>query len=423
MTEVELVVEFLVRMSPTAPRTKGRRNVKTRYLAGTAALTALSLMLTVCGGPSVGASVRSSTGTTQGIDGKTILIGSSQTLSGPAIAAGEVGTGFSDYIKYINSQGGVSGYKFKVIEQDNQYTAAGSVEAARNLVFNDQVFALTVTGTTPSQAVIPLASQLKVPILFVANADLVPHTTSNLFGEEPSFTRLALFDAHYIIKTLDEKKIAYAYEDDDVGQPPLDALPGYVQSQGGSLVTKVGFPVTATDYNVYAEQLKASGAGGVLVFANTANFADLQKAAAAIGYNPKWYSLFASVSPTYVQLAGAQAQGTYMDNFLELVNANTASARLFRTEAGASASGLAELGWTDAALLVEGVKVAAQKGSLTQKSFETALTTLNHKYIGTWPDSTFTPTSHSGATSAQVIQVENGQFVQRTAFSPLPQIP
>lgn len=391
----------------------------------------LSLTVAACSGSATGTSgvqADSAGGSTQGIQGKTILIGSSAILSGPESPYAEIAQAMNAYFDDVNKSGGVNGYKFKVIQQDNAYQASQAVAVARNLVFQKKVFLLTMAGTTPTQAVLPIASQLKVPIVFVANADLAKKTEPNVYGEEPSFTREALFDAQYALKTLNTKQIAYAYENDDIGQPPLQALPSYISANGGHLVAKVGFPVGATDYSSYASKLKASGAQSVIVFAGPPNLAGLQKAAAAIGYNPKWIGLFASVTPAYVKLAGPQANGTYMDNFFETTSATTPSVKKFRdtlTSVSPQLIGLlGELGWTDAAIITEGVKRATDKGGkLTDRSFESALNTLNHDQVGVWPDATFTSQSHSGASSADMLQVQNGQFVPVTKFSPLPQLP
>lgn len=365
---------------------------------------------------------------TQGISGKTITIGSSAILSGPESPYAEIAQGMNGYLDYINSKGGVNGYKFKVVQQDNAYQASQSVVVARNLVFQKKAFLLTVAGTTPTQAVLPIASQLKVPVLFVANADLVKKTEPNVFGEEPSFSREALFDANYALKTLHSTKIAYAYENDDIGQPPLSALPAYVKAQGGSLTAQVGFPATSSDYSSYANRLKASGAQSVIVFAGPPNLAGIQRAAASIGYHPHWIGLFASVTPAYVKLAGALAEGTYFDNFFETTSSSTPTVSLFNQTLSKISPDLigllGELGWTDGALIAEGVKRATTGGKkLTDASFEAALNTLSHDQVGVWPDATFTATSHSGATSANILQVRNGKFVQAAPFSALPALP
>jgi branched-chain amino acid transport system substrate-binding protein len=384
------------------------------------------LGLAACGGSSAGGS-SSASGPTQGIQGKTILVGSSAILSGPESPYAEIAQGFNSYLNYVNSQGGVDGYKFKVIQQDNAYQAAQAVAVARTLVLQKKVFVLAGSGTTPTQATIPFMATQKVPFVFVANADLAKKTLPNIYGEEPSFTRESLFDARYALKTLKTTKLAYAYEDDDIGQPPLSALPKYVSQNGGTLETKVGFPATATSYSSYASQLQASKAQTVIVFAGPTNVAALQKAAAAIGYHPKWIALFASVTPAYVQLAGSSAAGTYFDNFFETTDSNTPSVNLFKqqvTKTNADLVGLlGELGWTQGALIADGVKGALAKGKLTYSSFENALNQLTGKQVGVWPDVTFTAQSHSGAESADMLQVQSGKFVPVTKFLALPQLP
>ena len=393
-----------------------------------AVAAAVSVTLAACGSSSSSSTGGGSAGATQGINGKTITIGSSAILSGPESPYAEIAQGLNGYLDHVNSTGGVNGYKFNVVQQDNAYQASQAVAVAHNLVYQKKAFLLTMAGTTPTQAVLPQASALKVPILFVANADLVKHTLPNVYGEEPSFSREALFDANYALKSLKTPKIGYAYEDDDIGQPPLASLPKYVSADGGTLTSKVGFPATATGYSAYASKLKASGAQTVIVFAGPPNVAGLQHAAAAIGYHPKWIALFASVTPAYVTLAGPQANGTYFDNFFETTSSTTPSMKLFRSVAGKQNKDLigllGELGWTDGALITAGVKGATAGGKkLTDQGFEQALNALDHDQVGVWPDATFTATSHSGATSADMLEVKGGQFVPVTKFISLPQLP
>ncbi len=386
-------------------------------VAGTALL---ALSVAACG--SSGGSGSGSS--TQGISGKTITIGESAVLTGPESPYSEITQAETAYFNYINSQGGVNGYTFKIDQKDNAYQSSQSASVARTLAFQDKVFAETVVGTTPAQAVMPIASQLKIPVIFDASADVVKSNFPNVYGIEPSFSRQSLFDANYALTTLKTTKLAYAYENDDIGQPALGALPTYVTSHGGTLTT-VGFPATATDYSSYANKLKASGAQTVIVFAGPPNLAGLQKAALAIGYKPKWIALFASVTPAYVTLAGPSAEGTYFDNFLETTTSSTASMQLFKqvlNPVSPSLIGLlGELGWTNASLVVEGVRVATNGGkTLTAQSFEAALNTLNNQAVGVWPTATYSTTSHAGSTSAEMLEVENGSFVPVTGFSSLP---
>jgi len=390
---------------------------------------ALTCVLAACGGTTGagGSGAGSSGGDVQGVQGKTISIGSSAILSGPQVAYATIDEALTAYFDTVNAKGGVNGYTFKVVRQDNAYTAAQSVAVARSLALQEKVFALSVAGTTPTSAVLPIAEQLKLPITFIANADLVTNTKPNVYGLEPSFSRVALFDADYALTQLGTKKIGYAYSDDPLGQPALAALPAYVKTKGGTLTT-VGFPTTATDYSSYASKLQASGAEAVIVFGGPANLAGLQRAANSIGFKPKWISLFASVTPAYLDLAGPLAEGTYFDNFLETLGSDTPSVKQFKEVVGAkdpkAVSLLGELGWTNAALIADGVRDATNNGGkLSWKSFEDSLNKLTKAHVGVWPDVTFTESSHSGAVSANILQVKNGAFTPVTEFKPLPEKP
>jgi branched-chain amino acid transport system substrate-binding protein len=387
--------------------------------------TALTCVLAACGSTTGGSS--GSGDEVQGVQGKTISIGSSAILSGPQVAYAQIDEALAAYFDNINAKGGVNGYTFKVVRQDNAYTAAQSVAVARSLALQEKVFALSVAGTTPTSAVLPIAEQLKLPITFIANADLVTKTQPNVYGLEPSFSRVALFDADYALTQLGTKKIGYAYSDDPLGQPALDVLPAYVKSKGGTLTT-VGFPTTATDYSSYASKLQASGAEAVIVFGGPANMAGLQRAANSIGFKPKWIGLFASVTPSYLDLAGPLAEGTYFDNFLETLGSDTPSVKQFKEVVGAkdpkALSLLGELGWTNGALITEGVRGATNNGGkLSWKSFQDSLSKLTNANVGVWPDVTFTESSHSGAVSSNVLQVKNGTFTPLTDFKPLPEKP
>lgn len=390
----------------------------------TAVAVAATLLATTAGCGSSGTS-GDGADPTQGIDGKTILIGSSSILSGPYAAYTQAADGFNAYIDQTNDSGGVDGYTFKVVQQDNGYQAAQSVTVARSLVFQEKVFALALAGTTPAAATLPIADKLKVPIITLANADVHLETIKNVFGVIPSFSRMAMADVQYLTKQLSTKKIAYAYTNDDVGQTPLGMLPDYVKSQGAALTTTAGFAPTTTDYSSYAARLKQSDADAVLVFAGPTSLAGLQRAAAAIDYHPKWFGHFNSLTPSYVDLAGPSAEGTYLDNLFDIPDSNTPEAQQFRSKVPPkSTSILGQFGWVQAALIVEGVKRATADGKqLTAAGFMDALSTLKDTRIGVWPDVTFTPDSHSGGNSQNIVQVQGGKFVEVTQPEPLPALP
>ncbi|MGE0653968.1 MAG: ABC transporter substrate-binding protein, partial [Alphaproteobacteria bacterium] len=60
---------------------------------------------------------------------KDVVLGFQTDRTGPTANIGvPVGTGYNDYVALINSKGGVEGYKFKVVEIDNEYKVPPAVE-------------------------------------------------------------------------------------------------------------------------------------------------------------------------------------------------------------------------------------------------------------------------------------------------------
>ncbi len=68
-------------------------------------------------------------------------------------------------IDEINAAGGIHGRKIKVIVEDDRSTPAGSIAAARKLIYNDKVFALiNQGGSNPFVATLPILKESNVPV-------------------------------------------------------------------------------------------------------------------------------------------------------------------------------------------------------------------------------------------------------------------
>src|SRR5580765_2894460 len=107
---------------------------------------------------------------TPGVTSDTILLGGTAPLSGEASAAAGVAKGADAYFQYVNAHGGVNGRKIKYTYLDDAYDPAKTVQAVRQLVQQDQVFAIFNTlGTNGNLAIRDFLNQAKVPQLFAAS--------------------------------------------------------------------------------------------------------------------------------------------------------------------------------------------------------------------------------------------------------------
>src|SRR5487761_1022911 len=137
----------------------------TKIGARIAAVAASLVTLAACGGSATPAAQ-----TDVGITSTAISLGNTIAQSGPAAAYGTIANAELAYFTYINNtQGGVNGRKitFKIL--DDAYNPAQTVTLTKQLVEQDQVFAMfSGLGTQAQTSVRDYLNQKKVPQLFVA---------------------------------------------------------------------------------------------------------------------------------------------------------------------------------------------------------------------------------------------------------------
>ncbi|HEY2791078.1 MAG TPA: ABC transporter substrate-binding protein, partial [Micromonosporaceae bacterium] len=338
---------------------------------------------------------------------------------------GVASSGIRAYFNTINASGGVNGYTFKVVEEDNQYQPAKAASTARDLV-SKGAFVIISEGTPSYDGIKQVAAQLKVPALVAANGDLFkPPPAPNLFGENPPYSGESENLFRFVLQNLKIKKVGLAWENDDVGSPASKNAPGYVQQNGGQLVSSQAISNGTTDYSPFCQKFQAAGAQAVEGFLISTGLAGLQKACAAIGYKPVWVSPFFSFAPEYLALAGSASEGTYIDSYQYSLDSDQpgvteykqAMMKYFPKDVE---SAFAEQGYAFAQAVSDAVSTATTGGkALTQSAFLSGLT-INNQQVGLIPGFTYDSTTHQGAAELAIFQVQNGSFVQKTDFQALP---
>ena len=398
----------------------------TRRLMGLAVIATMG-----CG--SLGGNSSSGSGSGSGGADKTIKIGLHSILSGPAATAG-TGTdaGVQAYLKKLNEKGGINGYKFTFNEQDNGYNPAQSATVGRTLI-DDRVFAIVSEGTEPLKALAPLTSAANIPVFSETDgATLTPPTKpfDHVYGVNPVYTRVAAQGAVFIADTLKETRAALVYLNFNGEVVAKDAFPAMFKSRGGTVVDVESIEVKTNDYAPFVQKLKASNAPVVYTFILDSQVAAIQKAAAAIGYNPKWVAWFFGYTPGYVKLAGNLAAGSYVSQFQWPLSD--------RSDAGVQAyleamkqyypseidSPTAEQGWTFGAIIARGVTEATKGGKkLTTEAFTAALDNINGERLGLI-SITYNSQTHAGASKSGYYQIQaDGSLKTVAPYAELPPPP
>src|SRR2546425_7139955 len=135
-----------------------------RFVQRLAAGAAFMVALAACGGGN-----NNSASTDPGITSDSILLGNTIAQTGPAAAYGTIANAENAYFTYVNSQGGINGRKIKFVILDDAYNPAQTVPLTKQLVEQNQVFAMfSGLGTQAQVSVRDYLNGQKVPQLFVA---------------------------------------------------------------------------------------------------------------------------------------------------------------------------------------------------------------------------------------------------------------
>ena len=215
-----------------------------------------------------------STEATPGVTSTTVTIGSSGPLTGEAAAAAGVLNGAEAYFKYVNGRGGVNGRQIKFTYLDDGYDPSRTVENVRELVQQDNVFALfSVVGTNENLAIRDFTNAAGIPQVFSAagattfGRDYAKYPWT--IGYLPPYSEEGALYAKQILATsAATAKIAVLYQSDDYGK---DLLAGFRKGLGARakqlIVQTVGYDPTANDVQSQVAQLNASGANTFMIFA------------------------------------------------------------------------------------------------------------------------------------------------------------
>jgi branched-chain amino acid transport system substrate-binding protein len=202
-----------------------------------------------------------------GVTDSTVLVGCSNSLSGPLAFVGTEVTqfGLDTYFKYINEKGGINGRKILSKYYDDGYRPQDALANTRKLVEQDKVFLIICPeGTAPTMAIIPYCGENKIPLLF-------PYAGSpELAGRKYVFTANTLYNIEattlikYFVKEKKLRKIGILYQDDEYGKAYLRQFE--VDLGKMNLKLTAAEPVKRTAIDLSAQVVKLRQANPEAVF-------------------------------------------------------------------------------------------------------------------------------------------------------------
>jgi branched-chain amino acid transport system substrate-binding protein len=215
-----------------------------------------------------------------GISAKTVVIGGTFPLTGPASSYAPIPAGMKAYFSYINARRGpdkkrgIGGRQVVFKYYDDGYNPVNSVQLQRRLVEQDKVFAVVGTlGTEVNQAVQPYLNQQKVPHILVSTGasdfgkDYKKYPWT--IGWQPDYVAEGRLYGTDIRNNHKDAKIAILYQSDSYGR---DYVAGFKSALGTANVKRQ--VVGEEGYDVLGGgtpqsqlvKLRGSGADTLMIF-------------------------------------------------------------------------------------------------------------------------------------------------------------
>jgi branched-chain amino acid transport system substrate-binding protein len=243
-----------------------------------------------------------------GLTATQVVLGGTAPLSGPEVAYAPVARGAEAYFKYVNSRGGVHGRRIRYVYKDDGYDPAQTVQKTRELVQQDQVFAIfNSVGTEHNVAIRPFLNQLRVPQLFVGTGATSIGGAYRRFpwtmGYLTSFRGEGAIYGRHIAATMPRARIAVLHENSDYGRDLLAGLRKGLGAKANRIAQVQTYEVTDSDQNAQMARLKASGANTLMLFALPKQTIQAFIAADRLGWRPKVFVNAVSVDPFVMNVA------------------------------------------------------------------------------------------------------------------------
>jgi len=255
-------------------------------------LSSLVLTATLVLGVTAAFAGQARTSADPGVTATSVLLGGTSPLSGSASAYASVARGADAYFKYVNARGGVAGRKITYTYVDDAYNPAQTVQATRQLVEQDKVFAIfNALGTEHNLAIREYLRAQGVPQLFAASGSTQFGSQGDeypgLIGFQPSYLAEGWVYGKYLARTRPGARIAVLFQNDDYGKDLLNGLKRGLQRSKVKVIAAQPYEVTASDVQSQVAKLKSSGADVFAIFATPKFAIQAFVFANKLGWKPK----------------------------------------------------------------------------------------------------------------------------------------
>jgi branched-chain amino acid transport system substrate-binding protein len=209
--------------------------------------------------------------------GAQILIGQTAGFTGPA-AAGvrEIADGAKLYLDAVNAKGGVNGQTIELIKMDDKFDPKLAAENAKVLITEKNVVALFLSRGTPhTQAIMPLLSEYKVPLIAPSSGAAALHKPVHpwVFNVRAPYQREAERAVQHL-SLIGMDRIGVIQVDDSFGADLLEGAKKGFAAVAKNAVFVEKYNREKWDFSTIAPLVASSGVQAVLFMGTGTSVAD-----------------------------------------------------------------------------------------------------------------------------------------------------
>lgn len=353
----------------------------------------------------------------QGVTEREIVIGCSNSFSGPLAFTGEQATKFGVdlSVKVVNDAGGIHGRKIRTVYYDDGGKPQDAAANTRKLVEQDRVFAVIAPqGTPPVVATLEYLEQQRVPLLFPFQGSPITRGRKYVFSGMTLYDRQSKMMIEYLVGQRKAKTFAALYQDDEYGKAFLTAFERDLGRHGLKLTAAEPVTRGVTDVSAQIAKLSAAKPEVTFLVLTPGPAAQALKERQKIGWND---TLMVSSGPLtderYLGLAGTASEGVEgLSLWPDPLTSDLPGVKRYREQMAKyfpknEPNRYSLSGYVAGMLFAEGVKRAGR--TLTRDGLVAALESVKSWDSGILPPLTIGP-DHETQKQGFWVRVEKGRF-------------
>lgn len=323
-----------------------------------------------------------------GVTDREIVLGQSLGLTGPlAELAPDITNAAKAYFDAVNAKGGIHGRKIRTVVMDDGYQPANTLKTVRQLVEDEQVFALyNLTGTANVAGVLPMLEKAQVPVFAPftgADAVRVP-VMGNVFHIRASYAdEIEKLVQH--LATVGIQRIGVLWIDNGMGKDGLRSIEKAMEKRSSKPHAVASVKPDGSDTDKAVAELHDKRPEVIIMLTTGVPTVSFIKSYNRVRQGMRFYALSVMGTQSTVRALGPDGVGVVVTSVVPFPwSQSSPLAKEYRAAMhSAGYDNLSFLGfeaYINAKVLAEGLKRAGR--DLTRVKFINAVESMKHLNLG-----------------------------------------